>query len=168
MNPTPPPFFFFSLPLPKLPPYPNPIIFSHDHVKPTFVVFCFELPTELDITFSFRRRRKKNPTVKKLLLSTPPTHWFYLFFSLPPSFVFSFLFSFSVYMLNETYNLRNKSRGSGTLVSPVGRQLAGATVVSCKTMDFRFNENKTKLRVSVLAVSFEMFTNGDSLFNKTV
>lgn len=106
-----------------------------------------------------KRRKKKNDRIV----------WsFYLFFSLPPSFVFSFLFSFSVYMLNETYNLRNKSRGSGTLVSPVGRQLAGATVVSCKTMDFRFNENKTKLRVSVLAVSFEMFTNGDSLFNKTV
>ena len=44
---------FPTLPLRRLPPRPDAFIFSHDHVKPTFVVFCFELVTELDITFFF-------------------------------------------------------------------------------------------------------------------
>mmetsp|Transcript_7818 Transcript_7818/g.14496 ORF Transcript_7818/g.14496 Transcript_7818/m.14496 type:complete len:208 (+) Transcript_7818:383-1006(+) len=64
--------------------------------------------------------------------------------------------------------LCNNGTGSGGLVLPVGGELSGGSVVSCQSVDSRFNENQTKLGVLVLTVAFQMLTNLDGLFDEHV
>jgi hypothetical protein len=58
--------------------------------------------------------------------------------------------------------------GSGRLVLPVSRKLSGGTVVTCETVNTRFNENQTELGVLVLAVKGQMLTDGDRLLDKHI
>ena len=77
------------------------------------------------------------------------------------------IFSPSMVVCHRT-NLGDKGGSSGWFVSPVGGQLARASVVTGETVDFGFNENQTEFGVSVFAVAFQMFTNGDGFFNEAI
>ena len=54
------------------------------------------------------------------------------------------------------------------MVLPVGGELAGKSVVSGKSVDSGFNQNKSELGVLVLVVSVQMLADGYSLLDKHV
>jgi len=62
----------------------------------------------------------------------------------------------------------NHGGGGGRFVLPVGRKLTGGAVVSGKTVDTRFNQNKTEFGILVLSVTFQMLTDLNGLLNKHV
>ena len=76
----------------------------------------------------------------------------------------------------ETYNTSHfyskglcyHGTGSGGFVSPVSRKLSCGSVVSCQSVDSRFDQNKTELGVLILSVFLQMLTDLDSLLDKHV
>jgi hypothetical protein len=65
-------------------------------------------------------------------------------------------------------HLGDHGRGSGGLVLPVRRELAGGTVVTSETVDTALDKNETELGVLVLAVALEMLADLDGLLDEHV
>lgn len=65
-------------------------------------------------------------------------------------------------------SLVDQSRGSGGLVLPVRRQHRHGSVVSGQSVDSRFDQNQSELRVLVLSVSLQVLSDGDSLLDQEV
>lgn len=64
--------------------------------------------------------------------------------------------------------LVNQSRSSGRFVLPVRRQDRDGSVVSGQSVDSRFDQNQSELRVLVLSVSFQVLSDRDSLLDQVV
>lgn len=65
-------------------------------------------------------------------------------------------------------SLVDQSRGSGGLVLPVRRQHRHGSVVSGQSVDSRFDQNQSELRVLVLSVSLQVLSDRDSLLDQEV
>jgi len=64
--------------------------------------------------------------------------------------------------------LCDKSASSSALVSPGWWQNTDGLIVAGETVNTRFDENKTELRVLVLAVALKMLPDGDGLLDEHV
>lgn len=65
-------------------------------------------------------------------------------------------------------SLVNQSRSSGGLVLPVWWQDRDGSVVSSQSVDSRFDQNQSELRVLVLSVSLQVLSDRNSLLDQEV
>jgi len=65
---------------------------------------------------------------------------------------------------NELHS--EESRGGLSLVLPAGRKGLDTTVVASQSVDLRFVQDQTKLRVLVLGVLLQVLTDGDGLLDQ--
>ena len=88
------------------------------------------------------------------------------------SYADHFLFSLAIYFLSEADTSFRKlgyhSGGSCGLVFPIWWQYTFLFVVSSQTVNSWFNQNQAEFGISILTITFEMFSDGDCLLNKVI
>ena len=84
------------------------------------------------------------------------------------------LFNLAVYFfqlcfhLHSFFYLSHKGRGSCGFVLPVGSQYTFGSVITAQSMNPRFDQNETKLCISVLSVTLKMFSDRHGLLDKII